>query len=814
MSTPDQDKVAWLSTDTAIRADPANIAAGWSMLNDSVNWTKRDASAVRHWLRRLEGLNLALERPINRLVRQPQLNPLYHTGTITVFALLVILLTGIYLTLFYQFGFQASYQAVAAIERNLIGRLIRALHRYASGLALIAALLHGWRTLFMDRFRGPRWLAWLTGVILAALIWTAGVTGYWLLFDQRAQLLNQTLVSILQGSSAGTAFLNRFLTTAKAGSGWLFALLVITAHLGVSALIGLLFWFHIRRLSRPKLLPPGYWMWLLGGLLTVAALLVPAELLPPAALNHLPGRLALDALFLSYLPMALHWPPAAFWGATILVLLLLGALPWLLKGQPPTPVAVHTTRCTGCTLCAADCPYQAIAMVERDDGRRHKYLARVDPALCVSCGICIGTCRDLALTLDGQPAEALWEQTIARVASHGSQPVKVVFTCERHAYHGARSYLLSAIEQAPANGSQPTTVGQPHIEVVPLTCIAMAHPDLAVRALEAGASEVQFVGCPPEDCTNREGNLWMQERLERQRLPRLRRAYAQAAISSAWLPPDDFARGVQSTVHQTRATAYGTSLRQLGWRHTIPALVLLAVVMAGQVWLSRVPFTPYPNDQALVEITLDHRPGYPTQEENGSGSVELTSPHASSGPVRLSFHVDGASVWQRTYRPGGQTETVHALGQVVVASGRHHLRLLMWEQGTPSQPLVLYDQVVTLENGQKLALHYKDARLAADPARGKKLYYETSLGTNAGCRICHSLEPGVILVGPSFAGIATRAAQRVPGMSAEDYLYQSIVDPDAYVVEGFPAGQMIPDLAEILTEEQIRDLVAFLMTLK
>ena len=53
----------------------------------------------------LERLSLAVERPIVRWVRSPQWNPLYHTGTITLFALLIILVTGIYLTLFFQFGF-------------------------------------------------------------------------------------------------------------------------------------------------------------------------------------------------------------------------------------------------------------------------------------------------------------------------------------------------------------------------------------------------------------------------------------------------------------------------------------------------------------------------------------------------------------------------------------------------------------------------------------------------------------------------------------------------------------------------------------
>jgi nitric oxide reductase subunit C len=111
-----------------------------------------------------------------------------------------------------------------------------------------------------------------------------------------------------------------------------------------------------------------------------------------------------------------------------------------------------------------------------------------------------------------------------------------------------------------------------------------------------------------------------------------------------------------------------------------------------------------------------------------------------------------------------------------------------------------------------LNLSFVDSSIGKDPIAGEKLYYETSLGANASCRICHSLEPGEDLVGPSFAGIATRAAGRVPGLSAEEYLRQSILDPDAFIVEGYPGGLMVPDLEDTLTDAQVDDLVAFLMT--
>ena len=65
---------------------------------------------MKRFLRTLERISLAVERPLARLVRDPRFNPLYHTGTITVFLLLIILVTGVYLTMFYQFGFAGSYR--------------------------------------------------------------------------------------------------------------------------------------------------------------------------------------------------------------------------------------------------------------------------------------------------------------------------------------------------------------------------------------------------------------------------------------------------------------------------------------------------------------------------------------------------------------------------------------------------------------------------------------------------------------------------------------------------------------------------------
>jgi hypothetical protein len=67
-----------------------------------------------------------------------------------------------------------------------------------------------------------------------------------------------------------------------------------------------------------------------------------------------------------------------------------------------------------------------------------------------------------------------------------------------------------------------------------------------------------------------------------------------------------------------------------------------------------------------------------------------------------------------------------------------------------------------------------------------------------------------VVVGPSLAGVGERAATRVPGQSARDYLRTSIVMPDSYVVEGFDPGRMPSNWGDVLSDAEIDALVDYL----
>ncbi len=106
-----------------------------------------------------------------------------------------------------------------------------------------------------------------------------------------------------------------------------------------------------------------------------------------------------------------------------------------------------------------------------------------------------------------------------------------------------------------------------------------------------------------------------------------------------------------------------------------------------------------------------------------------------------------------------------------------------------------------------------DPQEIGDLERGREIY-ETGGGViERGCIGCHSLDGSVQtpvpVAAPSFQGISERAGDRVPELSAVDYLRQSIVDPSAYLVEGFRDNVMPKGLSFSMSEE---DIVAFLLT--
>jgi hypothetical protein len=82
------------------------------------------------------------------------------------------------------------------------------------------------------------------------------------------------------------------------------------------------------------------------------------------------------------------------------------------------------------------------------------------------------------------------------------------------------------------------------------------------------------------------------------------------------------------------------------------------------------------------------------------------------------------------------------------------------------------------------------------------------------CRTCHTIGQSGALRFPDLAGVAGRAAERVPGLSAVDYFAQSLYEPDSFVVPGFNPGMPTINRPPIgLTDQEILCVIAYLESL-
>jgi coenzyme F420-reducing hydrogenase delta subunit/ferredoxin len=475
-----------------------------------------------------------LEALLDRLVSAP-LNPLYHSGTIAVFSLAVALVTGIYLFIFYRVGTDAAHRSIEEIMAQPwgVGALMRSLHRYASDAAVLAAVLHGLKMFLNDRFWGPRWIGWVSGLSLLGLVWVTSATGYWLVWDMQAQVLSVTTAKLLDLLPLfGEPLVRTFLDAGRIQNFLFFLILFI--HITIPLLLGAAYWLHIMRLSRARFMPPPVVLWVTGAALLVASLLRPALSGPPADLGRLPGSIPIDWFYFLYFPLTRLDP---WWGWAIVLGGGIAALsvPWILRGPPPARARVESPACTGCTRCWKDCPFEAIVMVPRLDGTRYKQVAVVNPAKCVGCGICVGACDSAGILLGDQPVSLLGQAVTGRIrqvaaASTAGGPV-LVYTCRLMRNLAGRLH------------EDGTLAALPGVTVMGLPCVGMLHPQMITKTLEAGAGGVFVAGCVPEDCPFREGSQWLAERLTGQRQPALKGAL-ERRLRVRWYSPVEIGRFV------------------------------------------------------------------------------------------------------------------------------------------------------------------------------------------------------------------------------------------------------------------------------
>jgi ferredoxin len=423
-------------------------------------------------------------------------NPLYRSGTIVVALFVVLLGTGLYLLLYYRIG--APYASVARIESQAwMGAWVRALHRYASDAAVVAVGVHALRMLLQGRSWGARTLAWLSGLALTALLFVLGWTGFVMVWDVQGLVLAQEGARILDALPIFSEPVARTFLGERPMPGAFFFLNYFL-HIALPLGVGLALWVHVSKVARPTLLPPRRAGWTLVGLLFALAVAWPLGMAPEADPGTLPGHVPLDWFFGFWLPVTRELPPWAVWLSGGALAALAATAPLWTRPRAaarPTPSRVDPRLCVGCEQCFLDCPYEAIAMIPRDDDRPG-LVANVNPDLCVSCGICAGSCAPMGVG----PAGRDGRDQLARVRR---------FLAD--ARPGATDIVLVACGQGAGDLGRMERFGGAMVYAV--SCVGSLHTSVVELLVRAGAGGVLVAACPGPDCTNREGPKWTAERL-------------------------------------------------------------------------------------------------------------------------------------------------------------------------------------------------------------------------------------------------------------------------------------------------------------
>jgi quinol-cytochrome oxidoreductase complex cytochrome b subunit len=403
-----------------------------------------------------KSLTVSLEKGLNFLTTQEH-NPLYFHGAMPLYCFWFLIFSGIMLWMYYIPTLERAWSSVNYITSLPVieqvakdgksiwqtaaisdatgipyGAVVRGIHRWGAAGMMITTLLHMFRVYFTDRHRSWRWLPWVSGVLLLIVVLFTGITGYLLVWDARAY----AMVVSTQAWLRAVPFIGGWMADFFTGGGITDYTLTrfLFFHVGGASFLFWLIWMHFIRLHEPVVTPSRATNFLTFGFILVAAGAIPAinvtqELVQqypslqdqaayiasdaPAQIGVIVEKMRYDAWYMFPYYLIERLGPVLAWiilgGAT----LLLFVAPFYPKDRRDNIAEVLDAKCTGCTFCSLDCPFEAITMQERAPGSKFKLIAVVQAARCSECGICVGACPFQAIDLPNTHSKTIEAEVLA-----------------------------------------------------------------------------------------------------------------------------------------------------------------------------------------------------------------------------------------------------------------------------------------------------------------------------------------------------------------------------------------------------------------
>jgi quinol-cytochrome oxidoreductase complex cytochrome b subunit len=269
--------------------------------------------ALRDWIReRREKLNLFDETLTAR-----QDNPMFLLGPLLYYFWLITVATGVVLMIWYVPTTTGAFSSIERIQHEVpLGWLIRGLHKYAADGLILTIILRIYRMYFLGEYKKPGELSWMLGFLGLVLAMISGITGYLLIWNQRAFWAAKTVLSVpvyfdeipvigpmgfgsmiayvfLGGPAVGQATITRF-----------YAL-----HFGISLVLLILIEVFFQRTRRRRINMSLAPMVLFMVMLVVITYLLPAESGRRADPTRTPLPILSDWYFLALYQYVKYTPP-------------------------------------------------------------------------------------------------------------------------------------------------------------------------------------------------------------------------------------------------------------------------------------------------------------------------------------------------------------------------------------------------------------------------------------------------------------------------------------------------------------------------